>query len=292
MLSILIPTYNYDVFPLVENLYKQAIKCNIAFEILVFDDASQKHFNNPKINELENCSFTVLEKNIGRSAIRNLLAKTAKYEWLLFLDADVYPMNNDLISNYLEAFNTPEKVIYGGIRYQEERPSDNQLLRWVYGNKREALPAAIRNQEEHLSFLTLNFFIHKSVFNEVSFNEKIPNLRYEDVLFSYDLQQNNVRIKHIENPVYHLGIESSVVFLEKTKQAIEGLKYLLDNNLIDIKYVRLSKYLHLIEKTGTKKLVAFGFKLTKSALEKHFLSSKPNLFLFDLYRLGYLCSLK
>jgi len=149
-----------------------------------------------------------------------------------------------------------------------------------------------RSKEEHLSFLTLNFLIKKTVFDKVIFNEKIPNLRYEDVLFSFDLKQNNVPVKHIENPVYHLGIESSALFLEKTRQSVEGLKYLLNHNLIDIKYVRLSKYLYFAEKTKTKKLLSFGFNLVKTPLEKHFFSSRPNLLLFDLYRLGYLCTLK
>src|SRR5690554_3801639 len=119
MLSILIPTYNYNVFPLVENLYQQCIASKIVFEIIVFDDASAQHFDNQKINLLENARFEVLEKNIGRSAIRNLLAKTAKYDWLLFLDADVFPMHTNLISNYMNETTSDNKVVYGGIRYQE-----------------------------------------------------------------------------------------------------------------------------------------------------------------------------
>ena len=35
MLSILIPTYNYNAFPLVEELQNQAIEAGIAFEIIV-----------------------------------------------------------------------------------------------------------------------------------------------------------------------------------------------------------------------------------------------------------------
>ncbi len=39
MLSILIPTYNYNVLLLVQELQSQSLKENIAFEIIVFDDA-------------------------------------------------------------------------------------------------------------------------------------------------------------------------------------------------------------------------------------------------------------
>lgn len=41
MLSILIPTYNYDVVPLVLELLEQCLECGIAFKNLVFDDGSK-----------------------------------------------------------------------------------------------------------------------------------------------------------------------------------------------------------------------------------------------------------
>ena len=89
MLSILIPTYNYNIFPLVTELVNQAKVLKIEFEIITIDDGSnQFQIENHKINHLENCSYTVLSNNIGRSSIRNLLAKKAKFKWLLFLDAD------------------------------------------------------------------------------------------------------------------------------------------------------------------------------------------------------------
>ena len=79
MLSILIPTFNYDITALVVEVHKQSKSCNIVFEILVFDDAStdlEVRKNNASINTLENTSYTILKSNIGRSAIRNKLAKS------------------------------------------------------------------------------------------------------------------------------------------------------------------------------------------------------------------------
>ena len=61
MLSILIPTYNYNVVPFVMELRKQCLECNIIFEILVFDDGSKLFLDeNQKINSFENCRFEVL----------------------------------------------------------------------------------------------------------------------------------------------------------------------------------------------------------------------------------------
>jgi len=293
MLSILIPVYNYDVFALVETLYKQALECHIPFEIICLDDASQEFtIENQRINQFENTYYSILEKNIGRSAIRNLLAQKAVYENLLFLDADTFPVYNNFISKYIEQITDNRKVIYGGILYESTKPSKNKTLRWIYGRKREALSVSERIKKPHVSFLTLNFLIKKSVFAKVRFNEDIPNLRHEDTLFSFDLKQNQIEVIHMENPVFHLGLEYSKTFLRKSEEAVLGLKNLVDSNLIPSEYTKLSRYFENIKKYHLEGIIVFGFKILKPAMTKQFLSQKPSLILFDIYRLGYYCSLK
>ncbi|HQF47812.1 glycosyl transferase [Flavobacterium alvei] len=292
MLSILIPTYNYNVVPLVLELQKQCLECDINFEILVFDDNSKLCLDeNEKINSFENCRFEVLEKNIGRSAIRNLLAKKAKFESLLFLDADTIPIQNHFIKNYISQVNEDEKIIYGGIEYQKEKPKKNQVLRWKYGNSREALPVKKRQENPYLSFLTLNFLIHKNIFSTVSFNETIPNLRHEDTLFSYNLKQKKIKITHIENPVYHLGLDDFEDAIKKENESILGLKYLIDHELLPTDYVRLSKIASKIEKLNLNFAFAFFYRITQSIFLKNIASNNPSLLIFDLYRLVHLCNL-
>lgn len=293
MLSILIPVYNYKVSSLVETLYNQALESNVIFEIICLDDCSQ-HFlsENQKINQFQNCNYSVLEQNIGRSAIRNLLAKKASFENLLFLDADTFPVNQNFLSTYILQINQTEKVVYGGILYESKKPENDRLLRWFYGTEREALSTADRSKNPYISFLTLNFLISKSVFKKVTFNENIPNLRHEDTLFSFELKQNQIEIIHIENPVLHLGIENSETFLRKSEEAVVGLKNLVDSNLISSDYVKLSHYYQIIKKYYLQSVIAFGFKISKPLFLKQLLSKKPSLLLFDLYRLGYYCTLK
>ncbi len=292
MLSILIPTYNYDVLPLVKKLFEQCTQEGMEYEIIVLDDASSLHFDNEKINLLENCHFEILDKNMGRSTIRNLLAKKAKYDWLLFLDADAFPVENKFIHNYIKHINHPHKVLCGGMLYSSEKPSNNKKLRWTYGRKREALTALKRQQNEHLSFFSINFLLHKSIFEQVRFNEKLHFYGYEDVLFSYELQQQKIPIKHIDNPVYHMGVEENEVFLKKTELALESLHFLIKEQKFSADYVKIARYLNIIQKTYTKKTFSVVFNLFKPIIKKQILSSNPNLFLFDVYRLGYICSLK
>lgn len=294
MLSILIPTYNYNVLPLVEQVYRQADSLGIQYEILVFDDASpnkELQEKNRGINNLPHCRYDVLQENIGRSAIRNHLAETAKYDWLLFLDADTIPATDELIKNYLPYLNDEEKVVYGGICYREEKPETDKLLRWVYGTERESLTHEQRNKQPYVSLLTLNFAIKKSVFNKVRFNETIPNLRHEDTLFSHDLKKQGIKVEHIDNNVYHLGLDTSLVFIKKSEEAVVGLKYLLDNKLLDRDYIRLSAMYYKIKSLRLQRFMSYFYKTSKSGLIKNFTSTHPSMLLFDLYRLGYLCTL-
>jgi len=292
MLSVLIPIYNYYAYPLVLDLHKQCMECGIDFEIIVLDDGSQKFKEeNKEINELRFCTYTILKANIGRSAIRNLLAKKAAFENLLFLDSDTIPTGTKFISNYLLQITTEEKIVSGGILYSEFKPKKNQLLRWKYGNSREALSAKKRKESPYLRLLTLNFMIKKTVFEKVSFNENIPNLRHEDTLFSYNLKQQNILVEHIDNPVFHLGLDEFEIAIKKENESLIALKFLIENQLIPFDYIGLSKLFYRIKKIHLLFLLKIINKITNPLLLKNLASKNPSLFIFDIYRLGYFSSL-
>ena len=89
MISILIPTYNYNITRLVTDLHQQAVDTCVDFEIIVMEDGSTRFVEKNKfVNDVEFCRHIVLKENIGRSAVRNSLADEAKYGHLLFLDCD------------------------------------------------------------------------------------------------------------------------------------------------------------------------------------------------------------
>jgi glycosyltransferase involved in cell wall biosynthesis len=292
VLSILIPTYNYNIFALVAEVNRQCVLARIDFEVLVFDDASGGFVTeNSRINSLDNCSYTILPENIGRSKIRNLLASKAKYDWLLFLDADVLPMKDDFISNYLSEIPNGEKAINGGILYQAEKPGPDKVLRWTYGNKREALNVRTRNTNPYLSFLSLNFMIPKSLFDKVKFDETLPNFRHEDTVFSYRMQQLGIPVKHIENPVFHFGLDDFDTMLKKEQEALFALKELLSDAKIAENYLKMGKYYRLLKKSKLDFFVKSFFKLTEKSLISDISKTKPSLFWYDVYRIGYLCSI-
>ena len=293
MLSILIPIYNFNTVPLVKALLEQIESAKIPYEIFCLNDASTAYLEeNRLLFEFPHVRYEILENNIGRSKIRNLLAQKAHYDWLLFLDADVMPVHANFINHYLPLLNNDIKVVSGGILYVDEKPEQDRLLRWVYGRKREALPYELRNKNPHLSLLTLNFLIHQSVFKKVSFNETIPNLRHEDTLFSYNLMQQRVPVTHIDNPVYHLGLDRFENAMQKEHESLLALKNLIDQQLIPAEYTKISRTLDSLRKWKLVAFIAFLQKQLRPLFDKNLRSTNPSLFVFDLYRLGYLCQLE
>ena len=294
MLSVLTPTHNYNIATLVEEIHSQLSKTDTVFEIVCLDDHStnlETIHQNQRINSFSNASYTIVPENIGRSRIRNLLAQKANYDWLLFLDADVIPVANDFITKYVETISDEKEVIYGGILYQEEKPKQENVLRWVYGKEREALSVKQREEASYLRFLTLSFLIKKNVFEKVKFNEDIPNARHEDTLFANDLKHAEVHLTHIHNPVYHLGLDTSAEFIRKSMESVEVLILFLKNNLIEHDDILITKVFARVKKFGLNSILSIMYKWFGKRFEKNLLSNNPSMFIFDLYRLTYLCYL-
>jgi GT2 family glycosyltransferase len=65
--------------------------------------------------------------------------------------------------------------------------------------------------------------IHKSLFEKVKFNEDLAGYGHEDTFFGLELFGQGLIIRHIDNPLIHLGLESASDFLEKTATGIANL---------------------------------------------------------------------
>ncbi len=293
MLSILIPTYNHDVSDLVVELEKQASLSGIIFEIIVADDASKLpkivEANN-KINSITNCKYVVQNENLGRTGTRQNLAKLSKFNALLFLDADVTPKHD----NFIEKFNIPSdawEVKFGGISYKDETPTKEEILRWKYGKHRESLSLSARQNDPYLSINSGAFLIKKDLFLEI--NAKLNFKAYGlDNLFKQLLQERNILVVHIDNPVYHLGLENTAHFIQKSKESVNTTVELEKRGLIELNLRPLQKAFIKLKKFGMRKVFLFFMKLFDVPILKNLYSSNPSLLLFDLYRLQYYVELK
>jgi glycosyltransferase involved in cell wall biosynthesis len=294
MLSICIPVYNYDIGRLVKDLHHQAVKTGYPFEILAMDDASVEAFRGKnRIIDLPDMRYIQLNENIGRAKIRNRLAEEAKYPYLLFMDCDSAVSSLSYIENYIPFFKQ-QTVCYGGRQYINIEPEDSTYLRWKYGMERESIPASERRKNPNAGFCSNNFLIHKDLYEKVKFDENIVGYGHEDTLFGLELLGRNITIRHIDNPLIHLGLESASDFLKKTENGIVNLhriEMLLRQKYPEfIAHSRLMRSKLALQKFHVTGFATMVFHKLRQPMKQYLLGKKPSLKIFDLYRLGMLCS--
>ena len=286
MLSILIPVYNFEINKLVDDLLSQAIDAQIVFEILCFDDGSTAYFKNKnkRLNELKYVNYVELPENLGRSKIRNELAKAAKYEYLLFMDCDSKVVSTDYILKYIK-YLKPDTLLYGGRIYDQMPPSDPQLkLHWHYGIQREQVDYKIRQKQPYHAFQTNNFLVPKKVFSGIWFEEHLKQYGHEDTLFGFELKNRQIPLLHIDNPLEHIGLESADVFLSKTEKGIQNLiKLSQEYSFVSTKLLRAYQW---SMSTGLKYPVKWIFRIFKKKMEQNLRSDRLSLRCFDFYKLG------
>ncbi len=286
MLSILIPTYNYDCYRLVCDLQAQAMECGCRFEIIVADNASTVPIVNlDRINSMEHCRLIRRKENVGRPCNRNMLADSARYPYLLFIDADAEVCRPDFIRKYL-SYCTPGCCVVGGKACNLSVSDKEYSLRMRYEECREANPSYRK------SLTTFNLLIDKSLFMAVMFDESLSLYGNEDFLFGADPRIRE-HISFIDNPLIHDDVDVNPVFLRKTEEACANMLKIYrdypDRELY--KYSKLLKYFRLMEKSRCATVAAALFPVVKGGLLRNLTSPDPSLFMLDVYKLLYVCCL-
>lgn len=291
MLSIVIPIYNFDISPLIKELHEQITELKKPVEIITFDDHSTSFVNeNQNIAKKFNLNYRYLEQNLGRGPAINLLAKAAKYDYLLILDCDVMPKSKSFLSEYLEDISHETDVIYGGRKHEaSEKYKTN--LRWKYGYYYEDKSVKDRVKNPYLSTLTNNLIIKKELFNQIKFNEVLSNYGHEDTLFAYELKKKHAHIKHIDNPVVHKDIDDNAVFVTKNESSIRNLKTIYDLNLIPAHELQILKTYETLKKLKLKNLFTFFFLRFENKIKDRLASKHNSVFLLNIYKLGYFCKI-
>ena len=89
-LSVCIPVYNQDVTGLVYSLLEQIKSSALGqlVNIIIIDDHSEESFYSLNRVLSKEVTYKYLDKNIGRSKIRNKFLKYSESDYLLFIDCD------------------------------------------------------------------------------------------------------------------------------------------------------------------------------------------------------------
>ena len=293
MLSILLPVYNCNCVALVTELQRQCVECKVEFEIIVADDGTlsgaigtnaacqQLIDENKVIEQLKGVRYIIREHNVGRSAIRNFLVSQAKGDRLLFIDGDLSLDNPSFIRNYLQ---TEGDVIVGGIAIGGNPARWKGNLRYRYERQSEAINTVESRQRHPYQHLATNLLVRRSVLGEKPYDENISHYGYEDVLLGKRFQQQQVVIKHIDNPVLFCDFEDNASYLAKTEESLRTL-FAFRKELKD--YSRLLDKAEQIERLHLSPLFITAYKLFNEPIKNCLLGNKPKVFWFNIYKLLY-----
>lgn len=291
MLSICIPTYNTDCSELLDTLAKQIEQLHDVVEVLVCDDFSTNYTQENKASCQKN-GFTFLKnkKNLGRIETRKKLAEISRFNWLLFVDADMIPKRLDFISQYLNFVSVDhECTVVGGYCYQNEIKPFNLRLR--YGRNREEMSAEKRQLNPYNIVLFGNILMKKMLFQEVF--EAFNYSEYgEDVHLSSYLKSSKIEVLHLPNEVYHLGIENNREFLKKIEKSGQMHAKLDSNSTLDLSHIKLVKTGSFLKKYMLHNLMKFALAITSPFLKTVLITFGGPLLFIDLMRLYYFLKTK
>ena len=291
MISILIPCFDYNAYPLVSILEKQALILKIDFEIICIDDGSfsSKNDVNQKINLLTNSKFIESKKNIGRIKNRLLLAEKSQYEWLIFLDVDTLPNEDNFLKNYIDQLNKGTMII-GGCIYKEPE-NENFSLRYKFGKLREEINSNNRNKNPYKYISSCNFMCQRNVLIDIL--SSIKTISYgNDYIFGSLIKKMGIDVKHIDNPVLIDNIDENQIFIKKTHHALDNLVSSYNNKIIKKHSISILKAYMILDNLLLKNIFVKITDFYRNLLKRNLYRKDPNLFLFDLYRLNYLCKIK
>lgn len=296
MLSVCVPIFNYDVTLLVKELSHQINNINYPAELVFIDDGSSENIRRINENVCNKEKYIKLDKNSGRAKVRNLFLKHTRYDHLLFLDCDISIISDDFLDKYAKDISENKSdVVCGGLEYNNNPPERNKRLRWKYGIKKESKPLNIRELSPNRSFMTSNFLIRRTIFEQVKFDERLIEYGHEDTLFGYMLKKKGIKIKHINNQVLHPNIDHNKEYLEKTERGIVNLINILNYVDNDPQFIQDVSILKLYESLRNKKLtgiIYFLFICSRSILKLMLINGFVSLKLFSFYKLGILVEKK
>lgn len=218
-LSIAIPFYNDDPGDLVRAL-NPLIGADKSIEILLFDDCSTKtHLNALTARTIRALTaparLLTARENCGRAHGRNILAREARGEWILYLDADMAPTDDVFLSTYGEAMDTSGlDAIFGGYLTRSQDADQNLALHAALASASDHCDAAAREKIGATAFCSSNLLVRRELMLNVPFDTGFVGWGWEDVDWAVAASRQH-KLGHIDNPALHDGLQPVDVLLDK-----------------------------------------------------------------------------
>ncbi len=221
-LSVLIPFYNDDPQTLLHQLGRNLpAQC----EIIFYNDGS----DDPLLRKNMSTAVSGLSLpvqlingavNRGRSAARNALIKAARGQWVLFLDADMMPEDENFLQNWCDCIAQQNPaIVFGGFSVETIESIEPALaLHQAFSQSSDCLPAQVRAVNPAKHVCTSNLLVRRDVLHDCPFDNGFSGWGWEDVEWAARASKT-WSVSHIDNPARHLGLESADTLVRRFKQS-------------------------------------------------------------------------
>lgn len=216
VLSVLIPFYRDDASALLNSLSEQ--RTSQPVEIIIVDDGTKDDALTERMTVAVQqankaaCLMTLAD-NQGRSAARNHLQRASNADWILFLDADMRPVSEAFLENYIQLIQSDmADVFFGGFTVEEKSQNKDGELHRALSEVSDCLPVEEREAAGPQFVASSNLCIRKSVIKDNPFDDGFQGWGWEDSEWAARISKI-YRLKHVNNPALHIGLESTDTLL-------------------------------------------------------------------------------
>lgn len=227
ILSVLVPYYHDDPAQLLSDLLVQAQAMPGKTEILIYDDGTGDENVNTRLIDIAKKSTAPVRLffahgNKGRSSARNYLKSQAKAEWVLFLDADMRPVEVHFLDDYLAEIETDTAdIIFGGFTVPTKKQSAETELHRAFSQTSDCLSAEERTKNGAQYVCSSNLCVRGKILDAEPFDTEFTGWGWEDSEWAARVA-NIYRLKHADIPALHLGLETTETLLSRFKDSAEN----------------------------------------------------------------------
>lgn len=220
-LCVLIPYYKDNPEPLLRALLSQNTGGAVV-EVLLYDDGTGDDDINAKMATIVKASQTpahmiIAAQNKGRSAARNALKNNARADWVLFLDADMRPVTDNFLADYVRLIQSNiGDIIFGGFTVPKAAETAAQELHRALSEVSDCLPLQARQEAGPQFVASSNLCVRKSVLDLEDFDDGFVGWGWEDSEWAARVAKRFTLI-HADIPALHLGLETTETLLRRFK---------------------------------------------------------------------------
>lgn len=259
ILSVLIPYFRDDPTALLHALLSQtADQANV--EILIYDDGTGDSNLNATVSAAVKSAHSsvhlmIAHENKGRSAARNALQKSAKANWVLFLDADMRPVSHQFLSEYTSLIDANiADVIFGGFTVPEKAETADQELHRALSEVSDCLSLQARQAAGPQFVASSNLAVRKDVLTAEGFDDGFNGWGWEDSEWAARVAKR-FTLLHADIPALHLGLESTETLLRRFKTSGPNYVRFTEKHPDIAKTLSLFKISQKLRKTPGQKLM-------------------------------------